>query len=134
MRVKSDTDFFVDVPQIGRFSFARRAPRDVFRIRAEYNRFTDGYSDSNGDMEFGAFMFATLKVLMVSAPDGFDLEKLDPVMDDNWEDGVVKIFKSFRDTELLFRPKPVEAVQGKSPTDGHDISVEVPQEIQPTSN
>lgn len=134
MRDASSTDFFVDVPAIGRFSFARRTPREIYKIRANYNTLTEGYEDKKGNLETGAFMFSTLDVLMVSAPDGFDLDKLDPVMDDNWEDTVIDVFRALRAKELSFRPKPAEPVQRESAVDVEHVPTEVPAPVQPAAN
>lgn len=134
MREVSSTDFFVDVDGIGRFSFARRAPKDVYRARALCNGLTDGYADQEGNLDMGAFMFATLKTLMVSAPAGFDLDKLDPVLDDDWEDKVIAIFKALRAMELSFRPEQVATMQGKSAPPINDVSVEVQAPVQPAAN
>jgi hypothetical protein len=142
MRKASKSDFYVEVDGVGRFSFARRSPQDVYRIRTETNTLTDGFEDKNGNMDLGAFMFATLKVLMVSAPEGFagasstaeppiapDLNTLDPVMDDTWEDKIINIYKALRDKELSFRPRPVEAVQRAGPGHGDDVPIEVPPPV-----
>lgn len=103
-------DFQIEVPKIGQFTFGRRTTRDVYRIRGEYNRMTGGSYDADGHYaDFSALAFCTLQVLMVQAPDGFDLEKIDPIVDEEWEDRVLKVWTVLREKELSFRPSSGEA-------------------------
>lgn len=104
-RSAGPSDFHLDVEGVGKFVFARRTPRDVYRIRGEYANLTDGNYDADGNYaDISALGFATIKVLMVSAPDGFSLDQLDPLVDEAWEEKVVKVFTSLREKELSFRP------------------------------
>ena len=99
-------DFTVDVEGIGTFVFARRQQRDVYRIRGEYNKLTGGnYDDDGGFNDFPALAHATLAVLTVESPDGFSLDKLDPLTDDSCDEKILKVFAALREKELSFRPK-----------------------------
>ena len=112
MHARSGTEFGVDVDNIGHFEFAKRTMRDVCLIRGEYNRLSSGNYDNEGrPNDYTAFCWATLRVLAVSQPDGFDFDKLDPVTDDAWEEKLISIFTALRDKEASFRPRPAEAVQ-----------------------
>lgn len=105
LRPASKEDFNVDVDGIGGFVFARRQQRDVYRIRGEYNRLTGGnYSEDGTFNDFPALAHATLAVLMVQTPDGFDLDKLDPLTDDSCDEKIMKVFTALREKELSFRP------------------------------
>lgn len=98
-------DFTVDVEGIGTFHFGRRSPRDVYLIRGEYARLTDGnYDDEGNYADISALGFATIKVLAVRMPDGFNLDSLDPLVDEDWESKVMKVFTALREKELSFRP------------------------------
>lgn len=104
-RTAAAGDFQIDVDGIGRFTFARRAPRDVFRIRAEYEDLTGGSYTVEGQFkDWSALAFATIKVLTVQAPDGFDPDKFDPNVDDDWEAKLLRIFTDLRAKEWSFRP------------------------------
>lgn len=111
-RTKTINDLTVDVDGIGQFIFARRQVRDVYRIRGEYNRLTGGNYDENGDFaDISALGYATIKTLLVVAPDGFSLDAMDPLVDENFDESVMKVFLALREKELSFRPRPGEASQ-----------------------
>lgn len=127
MREENASDFFVDVSYstgeketkqehvLGRFRFARRTIRDTFRIRSYYSRLTDGHYDEKGDAaDLVAWSFAQVQVLLVGPPAGFNLEELDPLVDESWEIKALSIFKALRDKELSFRPPTPDAVQNES--------------------
>lgn len=104
-RTAAAGDFQVEVDGVGRFTFARRTPRDVFRIRGEYERLTGGnYTEDGQYKDWTALAFATIKLLAVEAPDGFDLDKIDPNVEDDWEAKLVRVFADLREKELSFRP------------------------------
>jgi hypothetical protein len=103
MRKASGSDFNVDVDGLGRFAFARRTIADTFRIRGEYNRLTSGNVDAEGNMQdYGALAYVTLTVLLVAAPEGFDLDA-DTLEDDSHENKLTKAFFALREKELSFR-------------------------------
>jgi hypothetical protein len=141
MRKSHGTDFHVDVEwkrtpkdieNLGRFTFGRRTMRDVFLIRSEYNRLTNGnYSENGVPVDGGAWAIATLFVLMVEAPESFDLDKVDPLMDDTWEDKTAAVFTALRAKELGFRPNSGKEVQAASPPTSDKPSVGIPPKVQP---
>lgn len=105
-RSKAPGDFDVEVEGVGRFIFGRRTPRDVFTIRGEYNRITGGNFTEDGMFaDMAALAFVTIKQLAVEMPDGFDPERLDPVMSDEWEPKLIRVFGELRAKELSFRPE-----------------------------
>jgi hypothetical protein len=105
MRSAAPGDFQVTVDEIGTFTFGRRAPRDVFKIRGLYAQLTGGnYSEEGGYNDYPAFAFATLKQMMVGGPDGYDLDKIDPVVDEQWESKLIRVFSALVEKELSFRP------------------------------
>lgn len=78
-RTPADTDFHIDIEGIGNFVFARRTMRDELRIATEYSRLTEGVLTPTPWLSSVAGWIATLKVMTVSAPDGWDLEGMDPL-------------------------------------------------------
>ena len=143
MRKASGTDFHVDVEwktpggieNLGRFTFGRRMMRDVFLIRSEYNRLTNGnYNELGVPVDGGAWAIATLFVLMVEAPESFDLDKVDPLMDDTWEDKTAAVFTALRAKELGFRTNSGKEVQAASPPTSDKSPTRVPAQVQPASN
>jgi hypothetical protein len=114
-RSPAPNDFQVPVDDIGTFTFGRRTPRDVFMIRGEYARLTNGNFTEDGALaDMTALAFISIQQLAVRMPDGFSLEKLDPVMSDDWEAKVLRIFAALREKELSFRPELREAGQAAS--------------------
>ncbi len=110
MRTPKDTDFALDVEGFGRFIFARRTKEDVFKIRARYAALTENHYTADGRVaDFGALAIVTLQTLMVSAPDTFDLDAIDPLLDDDFDKDPLKVFEALRERELSFRPKPAKA-------------------------
>lgn len=133
-RTPKATDFEVDVDGIGRFIFARRNVGDVYKIRGRYTVLTDGHYDAEGNMaDLGALGFVTIQTLLVSGPPGFDLEALDPILDDDFDTKVMSIFAALRAKELSFRPQPKAGSEGAGAGAGGDVRTVVPQEVQPSA-
>lgn len=112
-------DFTVDVEGIGTFTFGRRTQKDKYLIRSLYSKITNNYwivddegGSSVGDME--AWMHANIEVLAVAMPDGFSLEKLDPIQQDDTAKVIEKIFLALRAKEVSFRPQPQTGSTGDS--------------------
>jgi hypothetical protein len=106
-RTANATDFAVDIDNLGRFHFARRSVSDTYKIRGRYNQITDGHYDADGNMaDLSALAFVTIQTLLVSGPEGFDIHNLDPLIDDNYEDKILTVWRALREKELSFRPKP----------------------------
>lgn len=106
MRTAGKDDFPVEVEGIGRFMFGRKSMRDVYAIRGEYAALTSSYfTEAGGFADLGAIAFVTLQCMMVAAPAGFTLE-IDPLLEDDAEEKIVKVFFAMREKELSFRPQP----------------------------
>ncbi len=69
----------IDVTDIGAFTFKRRTMRDELRIGVEYSVLTGGVHNPTPWLDFISNVFATLTVLTESAPDGWDIEAMDPL-------------------------------------------------------
>lgn len=67
------------VPGIGDFIFRRRVLRDQIRIEAEAIRMLNGPT-TDPNLHNIALAVGTLSVLTVNAPEGWDLEALDPLI------------------------------------------------------
>ncbi|MFM0165768.1 hypothetical protein PQR39_35730 [Paraburkholderia sediminicola] len=109
MRTEKDSDFNVEVEGFGTFIFGRRTKEDVYKIRSRYNVLTEGnYEDDGSVADFGALGLVTLQTLMVSAPETFNLDAMDPLMDDDFENKIMKVFGALRAKEQSFRQKPAK--------------------------
>lgn len=92
----------LEVEGVGVFEVRRRNMRVTAQVGAEFNRLTEGQTSLSPF--FGQFcdMFATLKVLIVSGPDGWDLDNLDPDDPDSFE-LMGKVYGAIKEKEAFFR-------------------------------
>jgi len=96
------TDFTIPVDDIGTFRFGRRTLRDEMRIGAEYSRLTEGVETPTASLDLIAGWIATLKVMTVEAPAGWDIDAMDP-LDDGTYAKLLKVHAAFRQKESSFR-------------------------------
>jgi len=123
----------VPVEGLGQFLFKRRAMRQEMAIRVEQARLTEGVSlDEFTELYFEAF--ATLKVLLVEAPEAsglasHELDGLDPFDDDSYAK-VLKVWRALRQKEETFR-RARKAVPGDGEGVGGDVRPLVSPDLQP---
>jgi hypothetical protein len=110
-RAPSATDFHVDVPGVGHFIFAKRTMRDEMRVAAEYSRLTEGVETPTEFLASMAGWISTLKVMTVEAPDGWDLDMMDP-FDDEASENILKAYAGLRAKEASFRKTKNPPVEG----------------------
>ena len=132
-RAPASTDYPVEVDGVGNFMFARRTMRDELRINAEYLRLTEGVEVAGSDLNIMADWMATLKVLTVSAPEGWDVEKLDPLEPENFEK-MSKVFHKLREKENSFRKGSAKASQAERKADSEGAAVLVSETVQPSAD
>lgn len=101
-RTPAPTDFHVDVDGVGHFTFAKRTMRDEMRIAAEYSRLTEGVETPTTYLELVAGWLSTLAVLTVQAPDGWDLDSMDPLDEDTYA-RLMRVHAALREKEASFR-------------------------------
>jgi hypothetical protein len=131
-RAANSTDFFVEVDGIGQFNFARRTVGDTYKIRGRYNQITDGYYDEEGRMaDLSALGYVSIQTLLVEGPSGFDIETLDPLVDEDFDAKVLRIFSALRAKELSFRPRPAKGSEAAGQGNGGNVRPVVSEEIQP---
>lgn len=82
-RLEAESDFFVDVEDVGPFRFGKRTMRDEIKIQVEYARMIDGVEATQW-LSLVAGWIAALKVLVVKAPDGWDIDSMDPLEDETY--------------------------------------------------
>lgn len=126
----SPTDFFVDVGGIGNFSFGQRKLRDELRIAAEYSRLTEGVETPTEWLAIVAGWISALTVLTVSAPDGWNLDDMDP-LDQETYDKLHTVHAALRSKENSFRKGKTPAVQEKREGNSEGAGVLVQAEVQP---
>jgi hypothetical protein len=110
-RAPRSTDFTVPIENVGTFTFARRNMGDEMRIQSEYARILDGATPTDWLGTLAGWM-ATLKVLIVRAPDGWaDLDELDP-FDPATYAKLSAVFGGLSEKEKSFRGKPATGSEG----------------------
>lgn len=106
-RTAHSGDFSIEVEGIGRFTFGRRTQRDQYRIRGLYAQMTGDNWRTDGRVGDGeAWMHANIEVLTVAFPPTFSLDGIDPLLDDENDDRISRIYHALREKEQSFRQKP----------------------------
>lgn len=128
MRNAGSNDYSVAVEGLGNFTFARRKLSDELRVQAEHSRIVDGVEPTVWLHNLATWM-STLRVLMVSAPMGWDLEELDPLENDTFEQ-INAVYMAMRAKEDSFRKKSGKGSEGASEGNGEVGRVLVSSEVQ----
>lgn len=122
--------FSVEIDGIGRFVFHRRRLKHEVAIHAEYSRLTEGLAANKitPDLNAVASTIAILRVLIASAPEGWNLDDVDP-LDPEWFAHLSKIYEGLRKKEADFRKKSGAPNPGGGEVSGDDGGVLVPPAI-----
>lgn len=123
-RAAAQGDFTVEVEGVGTFVFARRQMRDQIRIGVIYSEMTEGVTATPW-LETVCTWMATLQQLMVRAPEGFDVDAMDPLDDDIWKK-LLKVYSALRAKEGSFRHAAASGGQTGGQGAGGDAGVLVP--------
>lgn len=121
-------EFSVEVEDIGAFHFAKRTMRHEFRIQAEYSRLIEGVETPTASLELMAGVVATLKVLTVKAPSGWNIDDMDPLDDDVYRK-LLKVNAALRAKEGSFRRGPEAGGAGAGQADRAEPGVRVPAAV-----
>lgn len=100
-RSPQPTDYTVKVEGIGTFAFGRRTMRDEIAVQVEYARIIDGVEPTVW-LQAMAGWLSTLRVLTVRAPDGWDMDDLDPLDDESYAK-LKKVYDALVEKERSFR-------------------------------
>lgn len=103
-RSAKENDFIVSVPDVGSFTFGRRTMADEIKIQVEYARLIEGVEPTEWLNLVGGWM-AALRVMTVRAPEGWDLDELDP-LDDATYAKLAAVHSALTEKERSFRQKP----------------------------
>lgn len=104
MRTPKDTDFFIELPDVGVFRFGRRTYGDRLKIRTEYLRMVKEFGDEDPDLSIYAAMISSHKILCVEAPEGWeDLAELDLIAPGNVEGKIFDLYNRLKAKEDSFR-------------------------------
>lgn len=112
------TDYSVPVEGIGTFTFGKRTMADEIKIQVEYARIIDGAEPTEWLSRVGGWI-STLNVLTVRAPDGWDIDEMDPLDPKVYED-LMLVYLALRAKEDSFRRKPGTGSEEGSEAPGAD--------------
>lgn len=128
MSTANQQQFTVEVEGIGTFHFAKRTMRNEFRIQAEYSRLTEGVETPTENLQIMAGIFSTLRVLTLRAPDGWNLDDLDPLEEDDYAKAI-RVHAALRAKEGSFRRGQAGTGSAAWQGDGRDGGVLVPTSL-----
>jgi len=129
-RLPAATDFHVPIEGIGTFSFAKRTMRDELKIAAEFSRLTEGVDAPTPFLATVAGWISQLRVLTVSAPEGWDLDSLDPLDSDSYSK-LLTVHGALREKEGSFRRGKNASGEGDGASALANSGVLVPPQVQP---
>lgn len=112
------TDFTVPVEGVGTFTFGKRTMADEIKIQVEYARIIEGVEPTEWLARVGGWI-STLKVLTVRAPDGWDIDEMDP-LDEKVYENMMLVYLALRSREDSFRRKPRAGSQEGSEAPGEN--------------
>ena len=101
-RVPKLTDFTVKVEGVGSFTFARRTMADELAIQREFADILQGVESPTAWLQTMGGWLSVLRVLTVRAPDGWDLDEMDPLDEETYAK-LSKVYEELRNQETLFR-------------------------------
>lgn len=119
--------FTVPVEGLGTFTFRKRSIKDQLRIEAKAVEFLGGPTLDPG-LRNVAMAVATLEVLTVAAPDGWDLDAIDP-LETGQTDPMFKAHRELRDAEDRFRQRAKAERTGLGAPAQQDDGLRVPPAI-----
>lgn len=100
-RTPRETDFTVPVDGVGTFTFGRRTMRDEISIQVEFARLIDGV-EPTAWLQAVCGWVSALRVLTVRAPEGWDLDGMDPLDDDTYA-RLSRVYDALIEKERSFR-------------------------------
>ena len=126
MHKPKDTDYLIDLPNVGSFRFAKATLADRAAIRSRYLAITKDSTDA--ELQAFAVILAKHAVLCVDAPDGW--EELDDVAMTDWhEQQLITLYSMLNDLESSFRSGAGKGSQAQGQGVVSDVSALVSDEI-----
>ena len=102
--------FVVAVDDIGTFTFRHRTMRLEMAIQAEYSRLTEAVPTPTLWLDTVSTWLSELKILTERAPEGWDLEAMDPLEDETYQ-RLQTVHAKLREKEGSFRGKVAAGAQ-----------------------
>jgi hypothetical protein len=127
------SEFTLTVDGIGAFTFARRNMRRELSIGAEYSRIIEGVPTPTPWLDTIAGWISALKVLTLKAPEGWDIDELDPLDDESYSK-LLKVHAALRAKEGSFRRKSDEKIETGGSGNGNIDGILVQAAVQPSAD
>lgn len=118
-REARDDDFEIVVEGVGSFRFGRRTMRDEIKVQVEYARIIEGVQPTPWLAMVGGWLSA-LKVLTVRAPDGWDIDAMDPLDADTYAK-LLKVHSALAEKEGSFRSGKGKTGEASGASAGGDV-------------
>ncbi len=115
-REAAATDFEVPVEGVGTFRFGKRTMRDEIKIQVTYADMIEGVQPTEW-LALVAGWISALKVLTVRAPDGWNIDEMDP-LDDATYAKLMKVHAALTAKERSFRSGTGQADQAQGQAQG----------------
>ncbi|EAW2493080.1 hypothetical protein AXL65_02315 [Salmonella enterica subsp. enterica] len=131
MRRPQPTDYFETVEGIGRFRFARRKLSDELQIQRLYAEYAGGVEPTAWLATLAEYL-STLNTLTVEAPEGWDMDNMDPLDDETYKQ-ISRVFTALREREETFRGKSGANGKGQGAQDAEQRGPLVSTDVQADS-
>ena len=130
MHAPKDSDYVIDMPDVGNFRFAKATLSDRAAIRARYLALVKDSEDS--ELQAFATILAKHAVLCVDAPK--EWRDLDTLAMTEWhEQQLVILYSKLNEMEHSFRTSAIQGSQAQGQGVVPNVSTVVSDEIQPAA-
>ena len=124
--------YVIDLEGVGQFEVFRLTQRQRLRVLTEQARLTEGVEDLPESLLREAAITAAVKALVVKAPDGWDVDSIDPLDEDGSYSAMQRLYAAISEREQRFRGKT--ATQGAGPGTAQDGGLVVAPAVQPAAD
>ena len=125
--------YTVDVEEVGAFTVSRRNMRAEIAISSEFNRLTDGQDNLSDSLSTFAMMVATVKVLVLEAPEGWSVDDMDPFEPSSYL-RVTRVFRAIREREEFFRNGSAQGSAQPGQGTATARGMAIPETVEPASD
>lgn len=129
--IKNET-YVLDLDGVGQFEVLRLTQRQRLRVLTEQARLTEGLEDLPETLMQEASITAAVKVLVVKAPEGWDVDLIDPLDEDGSYSAMQRLYAAISEREQRFRGKTASAGTGAGTA--QDGGVVVAPAVQPAGD
>lgn len=129
--IKNET-YVIDLDGVGQFEVLRVTQRQRLRVMTEQARLTEGLDELPESLLEEASITAAVKALVVKAPDGWDVDLIDPLDEDGSYSAMKRLYAAISEREQRFRGKTANQASGAGTADNGGVVVA--PEVQPAGD